>query len=277
MRPLLLFCATTAVLWNTSKVNALSIKSGISSVRVGSRHFPAAQRHKIIYNRNKERSMATSTGSSQLNGNNNSRNGGIKNTLSIVTKNLPLQRTHERVLFAVYLLAGLVVTRGLQDKLLGQSIIALVWLTFSLAISFMEAWVKFKAPLLRKYVAVDVGRHVFAAQHAVELGLACAFWMQRRATDNAAIYYPAMASTGTLLLLAFLVGPLLYFRAKYKMVNEGVLLTTEEKVTLDKLAKEIKGKDLPNAQWHVVYVLLDAIKVLGLGLFARSCLLLWSS
>ena len=243
---------------------------GINTLFVGSVSFHSGQRYK----RRDKRRITVLTESSQLvNGKNH---GGISDSFSIIAENLPLQHRHERLLYAFYLSAGLAVTHGLQDKLLGQSALAIIWLTFSLAISFMEAWVKFKAPLLRKYVAVDVGRHVFAAQHAVELGLACAFWLQRTVTANTSIYYPAMASTGILFILAFLMGPLLYFRAKNKMVNEAVLVTAEEKVKLDKLSQEIRGKHLPDARWHVLYVLLDAIKVAGLGIFAKNCLLLRS-
>ena len=144
----------------------------------------------------------------------------------------------------------------------------------------MEAWVKFKAPLLRKYVAVDVGRHVFCAQHAVELGLAIAFWIPGYVSGPAsAIYYPAVVGTGIYLVLTWFVGPLLYFRAKYKMVNEAVpehLWTTEESA-LAELSKEIQGKQLPSARWHVVYVLLDTIKILGLGLFVKNCFMLRNS
>jgi hypothetical protein len=211
-------------------------------------------------------------------GNNKSDRGGIKNTLLIVSENLPLQRTHERVLFATYLVFGLALSRAIPDTLLSQSTIALVWMTFSLAISFMEAWVKFKAPLLRKYVAVDVGRHVFCAQHAVELGLATSFWISvAKEARYSTIYSPAIISTALYLVLAFFVGPLLYFRAKYKMVRNETnvkLLMTEERSTIDDLTKEIQGKQLPPAQWHVIYVLLDTIKVVGLGMFVRTCLLL---
>lgn len=88
------------------------------------------------------------------------------------------------------------------------------------------------------------------------------------------MYSPAIVSTALYLILAFFVGPLLYFRAKYKMVNEpdAQHLTTEERSTIDDLAREINGKKLPHAQWHVIYVLLDTIKVVGLGIFARTCL-----
>lgn len=227
-------------------------------------------------------SMTASIHSSRLKihdtNNNKSNKSGFKNTLTIVSENLILQRSHQRVLCGAYLLAGLAVSHSLPDrKILAQATIALIWMTFSLAISFMEAWVKFSAPLLRKYVAVDVGRHVFAAQHAVELGLATSFWISARGapTVNKAMYFPAIVSTCMYVLLASVVAPLLYFRAKYKMVTEAVPehLTTAEMSKLADLAKEIDGKQLPDARWHVVYVLIDAIKVVGLGLFAKSCLL----
>lgn len=202
---------------------------------------------------------------------------GIMNMLNIIKENQPLQRKHERILFAFYLLAGLALA-GLDTDTssTAQATIALVWMSFSLAISFMEAWVKFKAPLLRKYVAVDVGRHVFAAQHSVELGLLIAFWTSAATNTprNLATYYPAMVSSALYLVLSFIVGPLLYFRAKYKMVNEAVRehLTTEEKTTLNGIAREIEGKQLPDARWHVIYVFLDLLKVVGLGMFAKKCL-----
>lgn len=231
----------------------------------------------LLQSRNKHRDMttvmkSTETSTAQLADGNSV---GIKNTLAIIKENQSLQRKHERVLFAVYLVAGLALKRGMIGKelVVVQSTIALVWMTFSLAISFMEAWVKFKAPLLRKNVAVDVGRHVFAAQHAVELGLAIAFWSgPLDVRDNLSMYYPAMIGTVMYLILSFVVGPLLYFRAKHKMVNEAVPehLTAEEKATLDSISTEIEGKQLPNAKWHVVYVVLDAIKVVSLGIFARN-------
>lgn len=48
-------------------------------------------------------------------------------------------------------------------------IISFVWLGFVLAISFMEAPVKFSTPSLTLPVGLDVGRHVFFALNKVEL------------------------------------------------------------------------------------------------------------
>lgn len=88
--------------------------------------------------------------------------------------NLPLRRPHEQGLFVFYLVAGLASTVRV-DGAHAESTLITVWLSFILAISFMEAWVGLKAPLLRKNIAVDIGRHIFAALNAVDFGLASAF------------------------------------------------------------------------------------------------------
>jgi hypothetical protein len=50
-----------------------------------------------------------------------------------------------------------------------QFVVALLWTGFVLAISFMEAPIKFRAQSLPKNIAVDVGRTVFWALNRVEL------------------------------------------------------------------------------------------------------------
>jgi hypothetical protein len=190
---------------------------------------------------------------------------------SILRTNLPLSRPHERIIFLFYLFAGLAST-WVVDQLHTESILALVWISFVLAISFLEAWVKFKAPLLRKNVAVDVGRYVFASLHAVELGLVGAFWISRAcrsSSDSSSPIFPAVA-TGVLLLVVLYLGPLLFLRAKYKMVHEAEppeYLLEEEKAALQLIADEIREQRLPPAKMHIVYVTLEGVKVLCLVLF----------
>jgi hypothetical protein len=198
-------------------------------------------------------------------------NGVTNGPKSILRTNLPLSRPHERILFLFYLLAGLVSAKAV-DQLHTESILALVWLSFVLAISFMEAWVKFKAPLLRKHVAVDVGRYVFACLNAVELGLAGAFWVThaiRGSSESPSPIFAAMA-TGVLLLMVVYLGPMLFLRAKYKMVHEAEpaeRLLEEEKVALQQIAEEIRDQPLPHENLHAVYVCLEVVKVLCLVLF----------
>jgi hypothetical protein len=190
---------------------------------------------------------------------------------SILRTNLPLTRPHERILFLFYLVAGLASTKAV-DQFHTESILVLVWLSFILAISFMEAWVKFKAPLLRKYVAVDVGRYVFASLNAVELGLAGAFWITRAlrgSSESPSPIFPAVA-TGVLLFMVLYLGPMLFLRAKYKMVHEAeppARLMDDEIVALQLIADEIREQRLPHANLHIVYVCSEVVKVLCLILF----------
>lgn len=50
-------------------------------------------------------------------------------------------------------------------------ITALLWAGMIFGISFLESWVKFRAPTLTKLVALDVGRTVFRAFHKTQYGL----------------------------------------------------------------------------------------------------------
>tara|TARA_R110001583_G_scaffold4430_3_gene25671 strand:+ start:21098 stop:21535 length:438 start_codon:yes stop_codon:yes gene_type:complete len=47
-------------------------------------------------------------------------------------------------------------------------VVSFIWIGFILSISFMEAWVKFRAESLDLPTALDVGRHVFSALNGVE-------------------------------------------------------------------------------------------------------------
>ena len=47
-------------------------------------------------------------------------------------------------------------------------VVSFIWVGFILAISFMEAWVKFRAESLEFTVGLDVGVHVFGALNLVE-------------------------------------------------------------------------------------------------------------
>jgi hypothetical protein len=185
--------------------------------------------------------------------------------------NLPLRRTHERVLFVVYLLGGLAFTVKV-DGVHAETTLITVWLSFILAISFMETWVRYKAPLLRRNVAVDVGRHIFGALTAVEFGLAGAFWITRYSTkgSSSSSFFPAVA-TVVLLFLSFFLLPLIFIRAKQKIVNEAgppEIWTTEEKVTLKLISNEISGEPVaPITKLPLAYTLLEMTKAICLFLF----------
>jgi len=165
----------------------------------------------------------------------------------------------------------------LEPKLI-ESGIALVWSSFVLAISFLEAWVKFKAPFLRPYIAVDVGRHVFAALNAAELAFATSFWAGRlQCIFTGEIFFekrfilPCIA-TSILFAEVLFVQPKLSLRTKTKILHgiessDGTL-TDEESAELQKLSNEVKGiVQLPSPKWHNVYALFELVKVLCLKYF----------
>ena len=172
-----------------------------------------------------------------------------------------------------------------------------------LAISFTEAWVKFKAPTLSKAAAVDAGRHVFAALNAVESGLAVALAAALfLATPRPLLLLaPSPASpldswrrlaAVPLLALAFQVSwltPQLDRRARELIVSswrrkkekkkEGVKEERENRGDGDEqkaraavLEMELrdKGTPVPPAWLHAIYVALEAVKVVSLALLVKS-------
>lgn len=207
------------------------------------------------------------------------------------SSDFPLSRPHERSIFLFYSAAGAgLISLGLRGNITAsqvESTLCLVWTTFVLAVSFLEAWVKFKAPFLRRHVAVDVGRLVFAALNAAELALAGSLWASRCALGGGDVSAACATGTGCLqrwfcpafilpsvatLALAFesiWVSPRLYFRAKAKIVKgfeEGPPqeLTADEEAELGHIAKEVEGRALPSAKWHGLYGMLELTKVLSL-------------
>jgi hypothetical protein len=183
--------------------------------------------------------------------------------------NLPLRRTHERALFLFYLLGGLAFT-VMADLVHAESTLITVWFSFILAISFMESWVRYKAPLLRDNVKVDVGRYIFGSLTAVEFGLAGAFWITRctKGSSNSS-FLPAVA-TVVLLFSSFFLLPLIFIRAKQKIVNEAGPLeiwTKGEKAILKSISDEISGEPLTPTKLPVAYGLLEMKKSICLLLF----------
>jgi hypothetical protein len=190
-----------------------------------------------------------------------------------ILKDLPLNRPHERVVFAFYSCVGATLiylwTRGIINQVQVESGLSILWAGMILAISFLEAWVKFKAPFLRKHVAVDVGRHVFCALNTVELAISTSLWIGRflvapPPTVRRLVVLPAVV-TALLWLEIIVVAPKLYARAKHKIVVQASadheLLNEQEIMALSSLADAIRNKPLPPAKWHFVYVLMEAVKV----------------
>lgn len=187
-----------------------------------------------------------------------------------------LARRHEKALFVVYAISGSALLQC-SNLHFASSAVALTWSTMILGISFTEAWVKFQAPFLPKAVAVDVGRHVFAAKQSTELGLCTAFWSSRRWSRTTTVSNSLLAvATFGLLIDAVLVSPKLYQRAKYKIVedlsNNKDWLEDKAKRELATLSRQVNHKDfrLPSRTWHTVYGIIELLKVVCLDMFAYA-------
>lgn len=130
--------------------------------------------------------------------------------------------------------------------------VAFVWLGMVLAISFLEAPLKFRAPHVTLQIGLGIGRLVFRALNAVEVALAIVV---------AAAIVAGRPSAGVTVALvtaiAVLVVQIALVRPRLTRRSEQVLA----------------GLDAPRSRAHLVYIGLEAAK--SIALLAGGVLLLW--
>lgn len=129
-----------------------------------------------------------------------------------------------------------------------------IWIGFVGAISFMEAWLKFRAPGVTLPIGLGIGRLVFAALNKIEwllfLSILISFFPFRNIVK---------AGKMTLLLLGFIL----------------IMQTTWLLPALDARAElYINGANVSPSNLHLYYVATEGIKmislfVLGISLFRR--------
>jgi len=127
-----------------------------------------------------------------------------------------------------------------------------VWLGMVLAISFLEAPLKFRAPGVTVPVGLGIGRIVFRALNRVEIALA--------AVTIAAIVIgrPSGAAAGlTAAVIIILAGQLAVVRPQLNRRSDRVLA----------------GENLPRSTVHLYYVGLEAAKVIALVVLGLSLLM----
>jgi hypothetical protein len=148
--------------------------------------------------------------------------------------------------------------------------IATLWVGFLLAISFMEAWVKFKAPLLLRHIAVDVGRHIFEALNVVEFILMFTLWCLR---CNRTVVFSTILAVCTAILCfeILIVTPILTNLAKFRIIQA---MGEDEKhhTVISQLKQEVFGLTPAKPYWHFIYILLECIKVICLLIFISQVL-----
>ncbi|WP_438302707.1 hypothetical protein ACSHXN_04895 [Streptomyces sp. HUAS TT11] len=135
------------------------------------------------------------------------------------------------------------------------SAVVFVWLGMVMAISFLEAPLKFRAPGVTIPVGLGIGRLVFRALNIAETVLAAAAAV---AVTVGAGGPPRSLAVLTGVLVALLVVQLGVVRPRLNRRSDRVLA----------------GEDLPRSRGHLHYVALEAVKVvlliaLGVGLSAH--------
>lgn len=128
-----------------------------------------------------------------------------------------------------------------------------VWVGFVCAISFMEAWLKFRAPGINLHLGLGIGRLVFSALNKVEWVMALIIFLNYflgSGKDFQWIY--------VLFLLAFviLVTQTFYF-----------LPVMDARAEL-----HIQGAEVPPSKLHFVYVFIELVKVISLIVFGVKLL-----
>lgn len=128
-----------------------------------------------------------------------------------------------------------------------------LWIGFVCAISFMEAWLKFRAPGITVPLGLGIGRLVFNALNKVELVFALVviiniFW---NSSDILKWKNLAFAIPLTLLFIqTFWLLPALDARAEL----------------------HIQGQFVPPSNLHFYYVGMELVKVVGLSIFGITLL-----
>jgi len=122
-----------------------------------------------------------------------------------------------------------------------------VWLGMVLAISFIEAPLKFRAPGVTLQIGLGIGRLVFRALNTVEVVLAAAVTIALVSTETpgAALIAVAVAAVG---LAAQLVG----VRPQLTKRSDAVLAAGRD------------AEQLARSRAHLVYVALELVKVVSL-------------
>jgi hypothetical protein len=120
---------------------------------------------------------------------------------------------------------------------------ALLWLGMVLAISFLEAPLKFRAPGLDVRVGLAIGRIVFRALNLAEIGWAMVIAVTLMIDPQSVPV--TVAATVTIALLVIQLG---LVRPRLNRRSDRVLA----------------GEDVPRSSSHHVYIALEAVKVIAL-------------
>jgi hypothetical protein len=121
-----------------------------------------------------------------------------------------------------------------------------IWIGFVCAISFLEAWLKFRAPGVTLPIGLGIGRLVFAALNRVEWVLAFAILISSLAIRQKSKLKPLFVLVVLLLIVQTVwLLPALDARA----------------------ALYIEGAQVPPSSLHFYYVIAEGLKIIALFIF----------
>jgi len=123
------------------------------------------------------------------------------------------------------------------------SALTFVWLGMVLAISFLEAPLKFRAPGVTLQIGLGIGRLVFRALNTAEVVMAVGIAMALGLSNpRISVVVPVAVATGALIVQLIGVRPRLTRR------SDAVLA----------------GENTPRSHAHYVYVALEVVKIVAL-------------
>lgn len=119
-----------------------------------------------------------------------------------------------------------------------------IWVGFLGGISFLEAWLKFRAPGVTLPIGLGIGKLVFGALNKIELILAIliSIGIFRLGNFSFSAYFPLLLVIGCLLIQTFYLLPVLDARA-------------------DAI---INGTPPPPSKAHLFYIVGEVLKMIGL-------------
>lgn len=132
-----------------------------------------------------------------------------------------------------------------------QIAITFIWLGMVLAISFLEAPLKFRAPNVTLQIGLGIGRLVFRALNTVELVFA------------AVIVLTALMNRSSLTVMVAYVVAVAALAVQLVVVRPRLNRRSDE---------VLAGRDGPRSRMHHVYVVLELIKVVALLIAGISLL-----
>lgn len=123
-----------------------------------------------------------------------------------------------------------------------------LWIGFVVAISFMEAWLKFRAPGVNLQIGLGIGRLVFNALNKVEWVFAVSIIISYLISKQNIITFSTF----------------LFFVPVILLIIQTVWLLP----ALDLRAEmHIKNQEVPPSSLHIYYVFIEVIKVTCLFIF----------